>query len=61
MTQNAAHNREILEQIIENDCQLPAGMDPLAFCMALLENFGSTDAQLRDGLSFTLLAQLLTE
>lgn len=61
MTQNAVHNREILERIMENDCQLPAGTDPLAFCLALLENFGSTDARLRDGLSYSLLARLLTE
>ncbi|GLG02184.1 membrane protein [Alicyclobacillus hesperidum subsp. aegles] len=61
MTQNAAYNPEILAQILENDCQLPAGTDPLAFCLALLENFGSTDARLRDGLSYSLLARLLTE
>jgi len=61
MTKNAAHNPEILAQIMEDDCQLPDGTDPLAFCLALLENFGSTDARLRDGLSYSLLARLLTE
>ncbi len=61
MTENVARNSEILEQIMKNDCQLPTGTDPLAFCLALLENFGSTDARLRDGLSYSLLARLLTE
>lgn len=61
MTQNEAHKPEILEQIMESNCQLPTGTDPLPFCLALLENFGSTDARLRDGLSYSLLARLLTE
>lgn len=60
-TQNQAHNPEILEQIIENGCQLPFGTDPLAFCLALLENFRSTDAHFRDRLSYSLLAHLLTK
>ncbi|WDL97690.1 DUF2785 domain-containing protein [Alicyclobacillus sp. ALC3] len=61
MTQTDSHNAEILEQIMENDCLLPPGTDPLAFCLDLLENFDSTDARLRDELSYSLLARLLTE
>ncbi|MDP9727821.1 hypothetical protein J2S04_000751 [Alicyclobacillus tengchongensis] len=33
----------------------------MAFCLALVENFRSTDARLRDRLSYSLLARLLTE
>lgn len=61
MTQNQVHHPETLIQIMENDCQLPTGADPLAFCLALLENFHSTDVRLRDELSYSLLARLLTK
>ncbi|WP_306953373.1 DUF2785 domain-containing protein [Alicyclobacillus tolerans] len=61
MTQNQSNNAELLLQIIDSDCRLPIGTDPLAFCLALVENFRSTDARLRDRLSYSLLARLLTE
>lgn len=61
MTQNQAHNPEILREMMENDGKLPSDADPLEFCLALLENFHSTDARLRDKLSYFLLARLLTE
>lgn len=61
MTQNQAHDPEVLTQMMEGDGQLPAGADPLAFCLALLENFRSPDAHFRDRLSYSLLARLLTE
>jgi hypothetical protein len=61
MTHRQAHNLEFLIQIIDNSWQLPTGTDPLAFCIELVENFRSTDARLRDRLSYSLLARLLTE
>jgi len=61
MTRVQAHNTELLEHIMEKDSQLPIGTEPLAFCLALLENFRSTDARLRDTLSYSLLARLLTK
>ncbi|KYP79808.1 hypothetical protein AYW79_13250 [Ferroacidibacillus organovorans] len=61
MTQNRAHNAELLSKIMDNDCQFPTGTNLLAFCLALVENFRSTDARLRDRLSYSLLARLLTE
>lgn len=61
MTHYQAHNPELLAEIMENDCQIPTGTNPLVFCLALLDNFGSTDAHLRDRLSYSLLARLLTK
>ncbi len=50
-----AKNKEFLRTIAEHDYELPEGIDHYAFALALLENLGSPDGELRDELSYMIL------
>src|SRR5260370_5876604 len=51
-----ATNKEFLRSIADNGYVVPEGIDCFAFAKALLANLGSTDSELRDELSYLLLA-----
>lgn len=52
-----ATDKSYLRSLVENDYTLPDNIDSYAFATALLANFASTDAELRDELSYMLLAR----
>ncbi len=49
-------NKQFLRAIVENNYELPPGIDSYEFAKALLANLGSPDGELRDELSYMLLA-----
>jgi hypothetical protein len=52
-----AKDKAFLLAIIDNNYELPEDIDANAFAHALLPNFGSTDSELRDDLSYMVLAR----
>ncbi|GCE26734.1 membrane protein [Dictyobacter alpinus] len=52
-----AQDKEFLQAIANNDYELPEETDAFAFAQALLPNFASADPELRDELSYTILAR----
>jgi hypothetical protein len=54
-------NKEFLISIVENDYVLPDHISLFEFAMALLPNFGSTDGELRDDLSYMILASSIID
>jgi len=52
-----ATDKEFLLSIIDNNFELPSDIDAYTFAQALLPNFGSTDSELRDDLSYMILAR----
>lgn len=52
-----AKDKDFLLSIIDNNYELPGDIDANAFAHALLPNFGSTDSELRDDLSYMVLAR----
>ncbi len=55
-TTGQATNKQFLRSIAENNYELPAGIDNYDFAKALLINLGSPDGELRDELSYMILA-----
>lgn len=51
-----ASNKQFLRDITENNYTLPDDVASYTFATALLENLGSTDGELRDELSYMILA-----
>src|ERR1700753_973284 len=51
-----AKNKDFLLAIVNNKHELPDDIEPFPFSQALLENFSSADAELRDELSYIILA-----
>lgn len=51
-----ATSKQFLRSIVENDYKIPAEIDSFVFAHALLTNLASTDDELRDELSYMLLA-----
>lgn len=51
-----AANKKFLRSIVAHDYTVPDDIDPFAFAKALLPNFASTDEELRDELSYMILA-----
>ncbi|MBE3558269.1 MAG: DUF2785 domain-containing protein [Ktedonobacteraceae bacterium] len=54
--EDLATNKEFLRSIADNDYEIPAGIDHFTFAKALLENLASVDSELRDELSYMILA-----
>ena len=52
-----AADKHFLLTIVHNNYRLPSGIDPYAFTLALLPNFASTDSELRDDISYMILAR----
>ncbi|QQE79356.1 DUF2785 domain-containing protein [Alicyclobacillus sp. SO9] len=50
-----------LYNFLEGGCSVEDAGEATDICVWLLENLGSPDAELRDGLSFTILAKILME
>ncbi len=55
-TTGQAANKQFLRTIAENNYELPTGIDGYDFAKALLANLGSPDGELRDELSYMILA-----
>ena len=55
-TTGQAANKQFLRSIAENDYELPRDIDGYDFAKALLANLGSPDGELRDELSYMILA-----
>lgn len=51
-----AENKEFLRAIAKDNYEIPDGIEPFPFAQALLENLGSPDTELRDELSYIILA-----
>ena len=54
--QEQVTNKQFLRAIAEDNCTLPQGIDSYEFALALLANLGSPDGELRDELSYMILA-----
>lgn len=52
----SATNKSFLRSIIAHDYQLPSALEPFDFAVALLHNIASPDSELRDDLSYMILA-----
>lgn len=52
-----ASDKEFLRSLVYNDYNFPADIDSFDFAIALLANLASPDAELRDELSYMLLAE----
>lgn len=51
-----ATNKDFLRTLVENNYDLPEEIDHYTFALALLANLGSPDGELRDELSYMILA-----
>lgn len=51
-----AANKQFLRSIADNDYEIPGSIDCFAFAKALLPNFSSVDGEIRDELSYMILA-----
>jgi hypothetical protein len=49
-------NKDFLLSIIDNNYEIPDNVEPFPFAQALMQNFSSTDGELRDEMSYMLLA-----
>jgi hypothetical protein len=52
---------QALKDIMDNGSHPPNDIDPFTLCLALMENFHSTDPVLRDEVSYSLLARLVRQ
>lgn len=48
-----------LEEFLQKGCPVENGAEAAEVCLQLLQNLGSPDPQLRDGLTYTILAKLI--
>ena len=56
-----ASDKAYLHAIAENDYQIPGDIDRFAFLQELLQNFASTDAELRDELTYMIVARAIID
>src|ERR1051326_5840494 len=56
-----ASDKAYLHAIANNHYQIPADIDRLAFLQALLQNFDTTDAELRDELTYMIIAHAIID
>lgn len=56
-----ATQKPFLQNIVENNFQLPEDIEPFAFLKALLPNLGSTDEELRDILNYPIMAHFILD
>lgn len=56
-----AIDKAFLRSIAGNNYRIPQDIDPFAFSLALLQNFATSDAQLRDELTYMILAHLIID
>ncbi len=56
-----ASDKAYLRSIADNHDQLPDDIDRFAFLRALLQNFATTDAELRDELTYMILADAIID
>jgi hypothetical protein len=56
-----ASDKAYLHTIADNHYQLPEDIDRFAFLQALLQNFDTTDAELRDELTYMILAHAIID
>jgi hypothetical protein len=56
-----AQDKQFLRSILENNGELPQSLDPYTFANALLPNLGSSDSELRDELSYIVLASAIID
>src|SRR5579859_6691065 len=56
-----AADKAYLHAIADNHYQLPEDIDRFAFLQALLQNFNTTDAELRDELTYMILAHAIID
>src|ERR1700674_178281 len=56
-----ASDKAYLRSIANNHYQLPEDIDLFAFLLALLPNFATTDAELRDELTYMILAHVIID
>lgn len=61
VTDNLAENKEALRSIVEQNYAIPEMLDSLDFAQRLLANLGSSDEELRDDLSYMILARGILE
>jgi hypothetical protein len=54
-------DKAFLRSIAADNYRIPAEIDPFDFSLALLQNFATTDAQLRDELTYMILAHLIID
>jgi len=54
-----ATQKQFLQTLVENNFLLPVDIDPFSFLKALLPNFASTDWQLRDELTYPIMARII--
>src|SRR5258708_32075608 len=59
-TQLAA-DKQFLQAIVDNNNHIPDDIDYFLFLKALLQNFASTDPQLRDNLTYSVLAHAIID
>lgn len=56
-----ATSKDFLRTIVDDKAHLPKDIEPFAFLQALLPNLGSTDAELRDMLTYPVMAHLILD
>lgn len=56
-----ASNKQFLQAIVDNNNHIPDDIDYFLFLKALLQNFASTDPQLRDNLTYSVLAHAIID
>lgn len=54
-----ATQKQFLQTLVESNSLLPTDIDPFIFLKALLANFASTDGQLRDELTYPIMARII--
>jgi hypothetical protein len=54
-------DKAFLRSIAANNYRIPDDIDPFDFSLALLQNFATTDAELRDELTYMILAHLIID
>ena len=56
-----AADKQFLQAIVDNNNHIPDDIDYFLFLKALLQNFASTDPQLRDNLTYSVLAHAIID
>lgn len=56
-----ASQKSFLNSLVENNYQLPEGIEPFALLKALLPNLGSIDEELRDILNYPVMAHFILD
>lgn len=59
--ESLADDKQLLRSIVNHNYSIPKNIDSFDFAQALLRNLGSTDEELRDDLSYMILARGILE